>query len=184
MCMMPAFQSRSRRRHRRRAARCRQVRSLGGVRRVLAVVLLAVATVPAAGDAARVWALSIEQPYAPELPPVSETGAAYLAIANAGEQPDRLLGASSPIAERVEIHAHVHEGGVMRMKKLDGLEVPPGGTVRFEPGGRHLMLIGLERPLEAGGEFRLTLRFRDAGTVELAVPVTARGSKGHGAKRH
>ena len=104
----------------------------------------------------------------------SRPGAAWLTIRNSGET-DRLLGARSPAAERVELHTHIHEGGVMMMRRMEGLDVPAGGRVALEPGGDHLMLFGLKRGLKPGDTFPLTLLFEKAGriTVEMRVAPLA-----------
>ncbi|MGE0734451.1 MAG: copper chaperone PCu(A)C [Alphaproteobacteria bacterium] len=101
----------------------------------------------------------------------TQTSAAYVMIDNKGTAKDRLIGASSPAADRVELHTTEMDGDVARMKKLDGIELPPGQHVMFRPGGMHIMLIGVKRPLEEGQSIKLTLQFEKAGNVELDVAV-------------
>lgn len=105
------------------------------------------------------------------LPPVSENGAAYLTLKNYSKLPDRLVGASSPVAARVEIHTHEMEAGLMKMRRLESVILNPGEYVKFEPGKRHLMLIGLKQPLREGERIPLTLEFEKAPTVEVAVTI-------------
>ncbi len=108
----------------------------------------------------------------PEADHGAGTGAAYLVIANAGAEPDRLLAATSHAAEVVEIHEIVDDAGVMRMRPLaDGVEIPAGGEVSLEPGGLHVMLIGLTGALHEGDEIDLALEFERAGEVEVGVVV-------------
>ncbi|MBY0338193.1 MAG: copper chaperone PCu(A)C, partial [Acetobacteraceae bacterium] len=110
-------------------------------------------------------------------------GAGYLVIRNAGAQPDRLVAASTPAAQRVELHTHIREGEVMRMRPVADIAVPASGSVALQPGGLHLMLMGLTRALNEGESVPVTLRFERAGeiTVELAVRAAgARGGAGHG----
>ena len=116
--------------------------------------------------------LSVERPWARELPPVAPNGAAYLRIENAGNAADRIVSASSPIAKRVELHAHETDGGVMKMRHVHSVEVPARGAVSFEPGRMHVMLIGLKEPLVAGRSFPLTLGFQNAGEIEVTVEIT------------
>ena len=116
--------------------------------------------------------LSVERPWARELPPVAPNGAAYLRIENAGNAADRIVSASSPIAKRVELHAHETDGGVMKMRHVHSVEVPARGAVSFEPGRMHVMLIGLKEPLVAGKSFPLTLGFQNAGEIEVTVEIT------------
>jgi copper(I)-binding protein len=105
-------------------------------------------------------------------------GAGYLTIANHGAAPDRLLSASSPAARSVELHTHIHEGEVMRMRPVSAIEIPPGQTVTLRPGGLHLMLVGLARPLRQGETVPVTLRFERAGEVPMTLAVLAAGARG------
>lgn len=100
----------------------------------------------------------------------SRPGAAWLTIRNAGGE-DRLVGAESPAAERVELHTHIHEDGVMAMRKVEAIDVPAGGEAALEPGGDHLMLFGLKGGLKTGDRFLLTLVFEKAGAVTVEVRV-------------
>jgi periplasmic copper chaperone A len=83
-----------------------------------------------------------------------------------------LIGISSPVARAVEIHESRMVQGLMQMRAVTFVECPPGAAVKIEPGGLHVMLIGLMHPLQAGMEFPLSLRFRDAGVLTLQVPVS------------
>jgi copper(I)-binding protein len=103
-------------------------------------------------------------------PPGARTAAAYLTITSVSTA-DRLIGAATPAAGAVEIHTHVAEGGPQRMVRLDELALPAGKAVRLEPGGLHLMLLELAKPLEAGATVHVSLRFANAEPVELEVPV-------------
>jgi periplasmic copper chaperone A len=85
-----------------------------------------------------------------------------------------LAGPQQSIAGKVEIHESRNVEGAMQMRAVTYVECPPGTTVKIEPGGLHVMLIGLTRPLIAGTVFTLTLQFRDAGALTLRVPVEAR----------
>lgn len=116
-------------------------------------------------------------------------GAAYMTLRNTGREADRLVSASTPIARTVELHTHVRDGDVMRMRPVRDIAVPAGETVRLRPGGLHVMLIDLTRPLNAGETIPLTLRFEKAGEVTIAVPVRPAGAagpgqQGHGGHRH
>lgn len=101
-------------------------------------------------------------------------GAAYLDITNAGAAVDRLIAGKTEVAETVEIHEVVDKDGLMTMQPLaNGLEIPAGATVKLEPGGYHIMLIGLTESLEEGMVYDLTLTFETAGDVVVSVPVKA-----------
>jgi periplasmic copper chaperone A len=100
--------------------------------------------------------------------------AAYMTIANTGAEDDVLHSARAEKAQSVELHQTTKtEEGVMRMRKLEGgLAVPAGGSLALEPGGAHLMVLGLEGPLAAGERLTLTLEFAKAGAVEVSVPAS------------
>lgn len=134
-----------------------------------------------AADVAKVGEITIHEPWARASLGAAPNSAAYMTLEIAGDQPDRLVGGSSPAAERVELHTHVMEGDVARMRSVDAIEVVPGQPTVLEPGGLHLMLSGLTRKLEAGSSVPLTLVFEHAGEVTLDVPVRGlAGTSGHG----
>ncbi len=112
------------------------------------------------------------------LPPVSANGAVYVSLVNDGPRTDKLTGASSPLAQRVELHAHTMEGGVMKMRASASIELSAGKRVELKPGGLHLMLIGLKQPLKEGGRFPLTLHFAHASPLAVEVVVLATDAKG------
>ena len=121
--------------------------------------------------------LKLRHPHAYPTLPGMKTGAVYLvAIRNEGERADRLLAASTTVADRVELHQMQMDGDVMRMRALPGIEIPARSTVSLRQGssdGYHLMLFGLRRPLAAGDRFPLTLRFERAGEIQVEVWVEA-----------
>lgn len=90
------------------------------------------------------------------------------------ERADRLLGGSTPAAERVEFHTMAMEGDMMRMRQLDKLELKAGQKLEFKPGGLHAMFIGLKRPLTVGAKLPVTLMFERAGEVKVEMTVMAR----------
>ena len=122
----------------------------------------------------KLGALRIDHPYAVPTPPGARTGAAYLrTLRNTGDQADRLIGASTPAAGTVEIHRSVVDAGhVMRMRAIDGIDLPPRSELKLRHGGEyHLMLIDLKASLKNGDRFPMTLRFQKAGEREVMVWV-------------
>lgn len=102
----------------------------------------------------------------------TSTGAFYLTITNNGDEADRLVAVGTDAAETVEIHDVEMDGNVMHMvHQEDGVEIPAGETLVLEPGGYHVMLMGLTESLIAGEEFDATLVFENAGEVEITVPI-------------
>lgn len=126
------------------------------------------AQAPASGPAA---GIEVVAPYLPLLPPGVQTGTAYLRIRNAGAKDMTLVAAVSPAAEAVELHTHIDDAGVMRMRQVKEIVVPAGREVAFQPGGYHVMLIGLPLPLLAGDKVPLTLRFADGTATSFEAVV-------------
>ncbi|SDU05964.1 copper chaperone PCu(A)C [Halopseudomonas salegens] len=121
--------------------------------------------------------LSIDNPWSRAMPAVAQTGAVYLTIRNDGDKTDTLLSASTPAAGKTELHEHVHEDGLMKMREMSEVIIAAGETVEFKPGGYHVMLFSLQQELSAGSELPLTLIFAEAGEIEVSVQVVpSRGS--------
>ena len=138
---------------------------------LLSVVTLASAHEFKAGD------LTIGHPWSRATPEGAKVAGGFLTLTNAGSQPDRLVGVSSPISTKGEVHEMAIDGkGVMTMRPVEGgLEIPAGETVELKPGSYHLMFMGLTaRPAE-GERFAATLEFEKAGTVDVEFTVEAMG---------
>lgn len=122
--------------------------------------------------------VTVSGPWSRATAPTAPTGVAFMTLSTGGE-PDRLLDAESPVAELVELHTHImDDGGIMRMRPVEAIEIVPGEPTRLAPGGLHIMLIGLQQPLVRGEQFPLTLIFENAGTLEITVPVAGPGASG------
>lgn len=118
--------------------------------------------------------LDITHPWARPLPPVATVGVTYFTVTNKSDTDDVLLSAESPVAEAVEMHTHVKEGDMMKMRKLQELVVPAQGKLTLAPGGHHLMLMNLKNVPVEGERFPVTLHFKQAGSVEVEVAVDAK----------
>lgn len=125
-----------------------------------------------------VGAMTIGHPWA-RAAGANTNGAAYMTLRNTGAQPDRLVSASTPIARTVELHTHIRDGDIMRMRPVADIPVPVGQTIRLRPGGLHVMLIGLAEPLRQGSTVPLTLRFERAGEATVQLEIQAAGARGH-----
>lgn len=141
-----------------------------------AIILIALA--PAAfAQGTGTSAITIEQQWARATPSGAHTGAVYMTLDNKASSADRLTGASSNVADKVQVHEMTVVNGVMQMRELaQGLSIPPGGSVILKPGSYHVMLIGLKKPLTPGETFLLTLTFEKAGNISVTVPVKAMGA--------
>tara|TARA_R110002126_G_scaffold5453_3_gene28818 strand:- start:2254 stop:2799 length:546 start_codon:yes stop_codon:yes gene_type:complete len=134
------------------------------------------------GDHAMTPTVRVENAWARATPGMAKNGGAYFTAVNAGKTADRITGVSADVAARVEFHTHMNDNGVMRMRQVDGVDVPAGGTVTFKPGSYHIMFIGLHKPLKKGDSFPVTLAFERAGKQTVTVNVRAVGSMGAGMK--
>ncbi len=144
-------------------------------------LILAAAFAATSALSAAAAGLMAMEPFAFETAASAKVGGAYISIMSHGDA-DRLVEAKSPVAKRVEIHTHIKDGDVMKMRKVDGpLPVTADAPLNMAPGGVHVMLMGLHNPLDAGATIPVTLVFEKAGEMTVDVPVIKRGAKaGHG----
>lgn len=147
--------------------------------RFASLALLAVALVaPAHAQDAKTGDLVITQAWGRATPSGAKTGGAYLTIENKGTSPDRLLGGSTDVAAKVDVHEMTMDNGVMKMRLLEnGLALEPGKTVKLAPGGLHLMFIDLKSPLKEGDKVPVTLQFEKANKVQVMFPIAAVGAQ-------
>ena len=140
-----------------------------------AVIALALPSI-ASAETFSIGDIVVETPWTRATPGGAKVAGGYLRIVNNGAEADRLIGGTSDIAERFEVHSMEMRDGVARMAPVEGgLEIPAGETVELAPGGYHIMFMGLERPLTAGETVSGTLVFERAGTLEVSYPVAAMG---------
>jgi hypothetical protein len=139
---------------------------------VLFTAVFAGASLAQSGD------VQITGAWARATPGGAQAAAAYMTLeAPAG---DRLTGISTPAAQKAEVHTMSMENGVMKMRAADGVDLPPGQKVTLKPGGYHIMLTGLAKPLVEGQSFPLTLDFAKAGERQVTVSVQKVGAMGPG----
>ncbi len=129
-----------------------------------------------------VGAIHISQPWARATPKGASTAGAYMTVTNNGKTPDRVNCVSSDASAECQIHSMTMDNGVMVMRPVEGgLEIKPGETVTLKPGGFHMMLLNLKHPLEQGNSMKATLKFDNAGTVQVDYPIMAIGAAAPGA---
>ncbi len=116
-------------------------------------------------------AIIVDKPYVRASIPGSNISSAYMKITNKDEKTVTLLGASSNISPRVEIHQHTMVGDLMRMRKLDAVIIKANEQIILQPSGLHFMLFDVKKPLKPQQEVELTLRFSDKKTVTIKMPV-------------
>jgi periplasmic copper chaperone A len=123
--------------------------------------------------------VSVQAPWARPTVPGQQGGGGFLSLTSAAG--DRLVGGSTPLAERFELHTMAMKGDVMEMRQVDAIELPAGKTVELKPGGLHVMFIGLKQPLALGSKVPVTLKFEKAGEVKVEFEVMSRpAAAGHG----
>lgn len=142
-------------------------------------VMLSVWSFQAKADDYKLGNLEIMHPWARASAGMARNGAAYIRqIVNHGTAIDRLVGVSTAAAMKAELHATIMEGGLMKMRPVEAVEVKPGGPAVLQPGGIHIMLRGLHAPLKPGGAFPVTLIFEKAGKIEVSVMIDTAAGKG------
>lgn len=148
---------------------------------VSAAMLGALLAAPVRAEDLKAGDLVITQAWSRQTPSGAKVAGGYLTIENKGSSADRLVSGSGDIAGRVEIHEMAMDGSVMTMRPLDkGLVIDPGKTVKLAPGGNHLMLMDLKKPLKQGDKVPVTLQFEKAGKVNVLLDVQGVGAKGPG----
>ena len=111
-------------------------------------------------------AISVEGAYVRHMPPTQPNSGAFMVFKNSGDIDRAAVSAESDVAETVELHTHIHDNGVMRMRQVEKIDIPAGGETELKPGGFHVMLIGLKQPLELGQVVEIKMNFDD-GSSEL-----------------
>jgi copper(I)-binding protein len=155
--------------------------------RILVASLFAVAMSAgaASADDYKLGALEIGHPWSRALPKGATVAAGYVKIKNTGTELDRLVGGSTPVAGRFEIHEMSMDKGVMKMRPLPaGVEIKPGQTVELKPGATHIMMMDVKQPIERGKPFKGSLVFEKAGAVDVDFAVEAVGGTPAAAPAH
>ncbi len=139
---------------------------------ILALAIMLGALSTASAHDYTLGGLTIDHPHARPSMGGMRTSATFMMIANKGDHDDKLVAASSDAAKRVELHEHIFENDVAKMRRVKGgIAVPAGGMAALKPGGYHIMLMDLTKALEEGDSFAMTLSFEHAGDITIEVPV-------------
>jgi len=125
---------------------------------------------------AQTGGIEIKDAWARATPGGAQTGAAYLTLLS--PTGDRLTGVTSPAAEKAELHQMTNDGGIMKMREVTAIDLPPGTPVSLKPSGLHVMLMGLKHPLEPGQSLPVTLQFEKSGTREVNAAIGKVGAMG------
>ncbi|MFD2112499.1 copper chaperone PCu(A)C [Thiorhodococcus fuscus] len=135
------------------------------LRSIIAVLVASLSFAVFAAD------VEVADPYARAVPPGQPNSAVFMTLSNPSQQDRVLVGAESSVAETVELHTHIQADGMMQMRRIERIDLPAGQSVELAPGGLHVMLIGLQHPLDPEATIDLTLVFDDGDRMALKVPV-------------
>jgi periplasmic copper chaperone A len=160
------------------------------VRHLILAVVAAVAmtastlSVPLArADEVKAGDLVITEAWSRATPSGAKIGGGYVTIENKGATPDKLIGASSDVAGSIQVHEMSMTNGTMKMRPVEnGLVIDPGKTVKLAPGGYHLMMMDLKKPLKQGDKLPITLEFEKAGKAQITLDVMGVGAQGPSAE--
>lgn len=159
-------------------------------RSIVRLALLFGATLPFASFAADAR-LMIHDPYVRLAPPGAQVTGAYMVISNAGGTDRKLLKAESTVAKTVELHNHINENGVMKMRQVPSIDVKANAQAELKPGSYHIMLINMKKALKEGDSVAITLSFDDGSKQQIEAPVRklqttlpADKSMDHGGMKH
>jgi copper(I)-binding protein len=134
-------------------------------------------SVPARAEDIAVGSLKISTPWIRATPKGAPVGGGYMTITNSGNVSERLIGGTSDVSNRFEIHEMSMENGVMKMRPVGGIEIMPGQKVELKPGGYHVMFVGLKEPFVQGQHVKATLQFEKAGNVAVDFIVEGIGAQ-------
>lgn len=116
-------------------------------------------------------AIDVMHPYARAVPPGQSNSAIFMMLKSNSPLPVSLVKAQSSVADNVELHAHMVDNGVMKMRQVSEITVPGNGSIKLQPGGYHIMLIGLKQDLNEGDKVRVRLYFSNNSMSVIDLPV-------------
>jgi periplasmic copper chaperone A len=143
------------------------------MKRLLAAVagLALVAGMPAAASATDADSITVVAPVVRLAPPSALATGAFMVLRNSSDKDIKLVKASSPVAKVAELHTHINDGGIMKMRPVPAIDIKAKGEAVLKPGGLHVMLINLNQPLKEGDKVAITLGFEDGSSKEIEAPV-------------
>lgn len=143
------------------------------MKKTMAIMGLSLMTVLSSQSlfAAQADSISVNNPFAREVPPGAPASASFMTLTNNSNQNIKITSADSGVAKVVELHTHTNDNGVMRMRQIPFIEIPAQGKTELKPGGLHIMLIGPHQPLKKGQDVTVELKFEDGSTKKVSMPV-------------
>lgn len=145
------------------------------VNSTLPILALLLSTVSFAWAGTAADNISAQDPYILAVPPGMENTVGFMVLKNAGAKQHVLIKAASPAARTTELHIHLQTNGMMEMRPVKQIDIPARGETSLQPGGLHLMLIGLKKSLQEGNAIPLTLTFEDGSSKQITATVRKAG---------
>ena len=115
--------------------------------------------------------VSVQDPYVRLAPPNAAATGAFMVIRNTGDKDVKVVKADNPVSKATELHTHLNEGGVMKMRPVQAIEIKAKGEAVLKPGGLHVMMIDLKAPLKEGDSVPITLTFDDGSSKQVDAKV-------------
>jgi periplasmic copper chaperone A len=115
--------------------------------------------------------VSVQDPYVRLAPPNAAATAAFMVIRNTGDKDVKVVKADNPVSKATELHTHLNEGGVMKMRPVQAIEIRAKGEAVLRPGGLHVMMIDLKAPMKEGDSVPITLTFDDGSSKQVDAKV-------------
>ena len=128
--------------------------------------------------------ITVESPYVRLAPPNAPATGAFMVIRNAGDKDVKVVKADNPVSKVTELHTHLNEGGVMKMRPVPSIEVKAKGEAVLQPGGLHVMLIDLKAPMKEGDSVPITLTFDDGSSKTINAKVMKPMAEGMPGMQH
>jgi len=136
-----------------------------------AATLVCAAALPLAASAADADSITVVAPVVRLAPPNAMATGAFMILRNASDKDIKLVKAASPAAKVTELHTHINDNGVMKMRPVDAIDIKAKGEAVLKPGGLHVMLIDLTQPMQEGDKIAITLGFADGSSKQIEAPV-------------
>nr|WP_321457650.1 copper chaperone PCu(A)C [uncultured Cohaesibacter sp.] len=143
---------------------------------IIGVLALGLSCIAAQAAEWKVGPITVSAPFARASAGMANAGGGFMQISNEGDA-DKLIAASADVGHVTELHTHIKDGDVMRMRAVEAIDVPAHGEVALKPGSYHVMFMKLKAPLKEGESFPLELTFEKAGKVTIEVPIAGVGAK-------
>ena len=146
---------------------------------LIAALLMSAGVLAGAADA-----ISVESPYVRLAPPNAPATGAFMVIKNSGDKDVKVVKADNPASRVTELHTHLNEGGVMKMRPVPAIEVKSKGEAVLKPGGLHVMLIDMKAPMKEGDSVPITLMFDDGSSKTVDAKVMKPMAEGMPGMQH